>query len=392
MYRILWIDDEHETFKSLKGQAKNCNINLVGFKSLVGGISELKKHAEYYDGILLDANFFETENDEAGTEDTKNVHRAKEKINQLNKQFEIFVLTAQAKAYDNETFIEAFPNIYNKANPEDIERLFSDIKTASDRQPETQLRHKFSQAFEACDDAYLGRAAEENLLSLLRVTDKNTENQLTTIRKIIEQLFQAFYKVGLLPEEFTKPKVSFNESSKFLSGKNGKNEFHIEKGYQHLEETHLPAHIANSIRNILSITQDGSHNATIDQYCKEVKNPYLFKSVLYQMMDVITWFKIYVDNNPKKSNWIKIATPGSNTSTEMSESLSGMVINVHPDNGYAFLQVTNSSAAWFIPKDLVSLFELKNGIQITAQGQEFEDKKGQKRKRLISVLEVYDKL
>jgi hypothetical protein len=83
LYNILWIDDEHESLAGTKGRAKRNGINLIPFKSLNNGISELEKNYPFYDGVLLDAKFFENEDDVKGSEDTYNVHRAKERLLQL---------------------------------------------------------------------------------------------------------------------------------------------------------------------------------------------------------------------------------------------------------------------------------------------------------------------
>ena len=113
-YNILWIDDEHETLSGTKGRAKRNGINLIPFKSLNGGMSELERNYPFYDGVLLDAMIFEYEDDVKGSEDTYNVHRAKEQLLQLKKKFEIFVLTGQAEAYEDKTFKKAFTKVYKK--------------------------------------------------------------------------------------------------------------------------------------------------------------------------------------------------------------------------------------------------------------------------------------
>ena len=62
-YKILWIDDEHEKLSSTKGRAKRNGIQLIPFKSLNSGMEELEKNYPTYDGVLLDAKFFENEKD-----------------------------------------------------------------------------------------------------------------------------------------------------------------------------------------------------------------------------------------------------------------------------------------------------------------------------------------
>ena len=34
-----------------------------------------------------------------------------------------------------------------------------------------------------------------------------------------------------------------------------------------------------------------------------LKTPYLFKSLLFQLLDVLVWFKQYVDQKPITKNW-----------------------------------------------------------------------------------------
>ena len=62
-YNILWIDDDHESLTSTKGRAKSNGLNLIGFKSLNSGMSELERNLHFYDGILLDAKFYENDDD-----------------------------------------------------------------------------------------------------------------------------------------------------------------------------------------------------------------------------------------------------------------------------------------------------------------------------------------
>src|SRR5690606_16877273 len=157
----------------------------------------------------------------------------------------------------------------------------------------------------------------------------NIDNHFNAIRKIVEDLFTAFSKYRLLPLEFVTPGVALNESSKFLAGKAADGTPFIEKGYQHSEETHLPLLIASSLRSILSITQAGSHRSNIDLHVKTIKTPFLFRSVLFQLLDVLTWFKHYVDSNPKTENWIRIANVTESIPESAEDSVMGKVINVN---------------------------------------------------------------
>lgn len=387
-YNILWIDDEHETLTGTKGRAKRNGINLIPFKSLNSGIDELERNYPFYDGVLLDAKFFENEDDVKGTEDTYNVHRAKERLLQIKKKFEIFVLTGQAEAYEDKTFKKAFTKVYRKGSDEEIDRLFLDIKVAAAMQEDTQIRHNYKRVFDVCTEKYIGELAGQDILNLLKVYDEtNLDNHFNAIRKVVEDLFIAFNKFNLLPAEFVNPGVALNESSKFLSGNGSDGSLFSEKGYQHLEETHLPKQIAFYLRSILSVTQAGSHRSDIDLHVKTIKTPYLLKSVFFQLLDVLTWFKMYVDSNPKTENWVKVET-----ATEVAESatklIHGKVININPQKGFAFFKPDDIGDNVFIPPHLVTNHSLTEGMPVQVEVEEYTDNRTNELKNRVTIIKM----
>ena len=373
-YNILWIDDEHDSLGGTKGRAKRNGINLIPFKSLDGGMSELERNYPFYDGVLLDAKFFENEDDKSGSEDTYSSFRAKERILQLPKKFEIFVLTGQAEAYEDKTFRKAFTRVYEKGKDDEVNRLFRDITDAAKNQEDTQIRHAYKRVFDVCTERYIGEFAGQDLLKLLKVNeDPDIDFGFNIIRKIVEDLFIAFHKYNLLPIVFVSPTVSLNESSRFLAGKSLDGTFFTEKGFQHLEETHLPHQIANYLRSIISVTQAGSHRSVIGKHVKFVKTPYLFKSILFQLLDVLVWFKLYVNEKPKSENWQKIETEGPIEIHETTELISGKIINLNLDKGFAFFQPDSGEINTFIPPHLVESNTLKSGMAVLVEIEEYVD-------------------
>src|SRR5690606_27395777 len=165
-----------------------------------------------------------------------------------------------------------------------------------------------------------------------------------------------------------------NESSKFLAGKGSDGSLFSEKGYQHLGETHLPKQIASYLRSILCVTQPGSHRSEVDLYVKKMKTGFLFKSTLYQLFDVLIWFKMYVDSKPKTENWIKIAT--ENKSTEVSkEFIMGKVININSLKGFAFFKPNTPGDNVIIPPYLVTNHSLIAEMPIRAEIEIYTDKR-----------------
>ena len=381
-YKVLWIDDEHEGMSGFKGDAKFNNIQLVPYRSLNGGISELKKNYSIYDGVLLDAKFVQYEDDIKGSEDTENAHRAKDEIMQLSKKFEIFLLTGQAEAYEGKEFNKAFKKVYRKGIDEDIEKLFVDIKLAADKHIDTQIRHEYSRVFEVCNERYIGVTAANDLLKLLKFKD-NGSSKLNLIRKIIEDLFRAFLKYELLPKVFIYPSPALTEISKFLARKETIYAF---QDYRIKEESILPTVISNYLKSILLATHDGSHRGKVDAHINELKTPYLFKSLLFQLLDVLVWFKEHVDQNPVTNNWEVLSDDNQPTNEE--DWIFGKVINYDSLKGYAFLSPANGDKSQFIPPHLVAKYGLSNEQKIKGTVEEYTDTRSGEEKTRVNKIEI----
>jgi len=385
-YTVLWIDDEHESLSGTKGRAKRNGINLIPFKSMEAGLNELERNALLYDGILLDAKFFEHENDERGTEDTQFIFETKDRLMRLKKQFDLFVLTGQAEAYDDKTFNKVFKNIYRKGNDEDINKLFIDIKTYADQLEDTQVRHKYKRVFEACTEKYIGNEAGQKLLLILKdIETENVRVNFNSCRVLIEHLFLAFQKNELLPIEFVHPTVRLNESSKFLSGYVKDDEI---LGYKHHEKSHLPKIIASLIRNILEITQPGSHVGIVDDHQEITRTDFLIKSVVFQICEVYVWFKNYLDTQPTTKNWERVELRQMVRTDNSGKLVFGTVINLSTLKGFAFLKPDDMGDNIYIPREIVNKFNLLDGKKVKGEIQEYIDNNsGELKKKIVNIIQ-----
>jgi cold shock CspA family protein len=367
-YNILWFDDEHENLKGFKMQAVQNDIKLIPFKSAEEGLDELKRNYPSYDGVLMDARFFLNKEDSAGSEDLSALMKTKEELISLRdkKKFEVFVLTGQAELFEDKTFKTFFPKYYRKGVAEDVERLLLEIKEAAKNQGDTKIRHKYQRVFDVCNEKYIGELAGTELLGLLRSQDDyDLKKYLNPIRKIVEDVFLGLNKFDLLPKEFVTPNISINETSKFLTGNK-------EKGFTLNEVAKLPKMISQNLRNILWFTQAGSHRSFIDGEVNELGTTYLLNSITYQLLDVIVWFKVYVDSVPKTQNWVSDST--STNVVSSNENSFGEVINKNDLKGFAFLKMDNGRENVFIPPHLVDSCNLVNGDQISIEIDEYLDK------------------
>lgn len=181
--------------------------------------------------------------------------------------------------------------------------------------------------------------------------------------------------------------MAINQTSKFLCGQDQDERTSTKhKKYKLNEDAVVPKQIAYYLRSILSVTQDGSHRSNIDAHVSTLKTPYLFKSVLFQLLDLLIWFKQYVDNNPKTKNWEVLE--GDYDSSENENWIEGEVINYNSIKGFAFLSDSNGSVNQFIPPHLVTSFSLTNGCKIKGEIEEYTDNRDGNSKTRIKNIEL----
>lgn len=383
-YQVLWIDDDAEKQDGFLDSAYLNGLDLNYYKISKEGMEELVSKIEHYDAVILDAMVYnESEDEKAGL---TGLFNSIKKINSLSnrKKIPYFIFSGYIDQDEHASAREMLADETIFIKSKDNDKLFKAVKEEANKQLDTQLRHKHQQVFNVCTETYIGENAGKDLLGLLlSIDNSNTENQFNTLRKIVEDIFIACNKFQLLPNEFITPSVAINESSKFLSGKNFKGELFSEKGYQHLQETHIPEQVSTMLWNIISVTQDGSHRSKIDAHAKYLNTSYLFQSILYQLLDVIIWFKIHIDNNPKKENWIKIDNTKEETKSNIKK---GRVINLNTYKGFAFLKLDDGKDNVFIPPHLVTNHNLKESDIITSEIEEYTDNRTQELKTRVKKL------
>ena len=310
VYNILWVDDEHEDMPAFKRLALDFDLKLVPYKSLDAGMAELERNLVLYDSVLLDAKFFEKEDDVPDTEDTDYVHRAKERILQLPKKFDIHILTGQAEAFDSSDFKKAFKKVFKKGISEDVDALFNSLRGAAEGQLDFQIRNEYKRVFEIGNEKYLGSKIYEpitNLLKQIKSTNdfEPTKDNLLPLRKIIENSFDKLFELGIIPEEIYK--AGLNPTVKLLCNNKSNSGYTVVKDFMH------PS-MAYFFDNLVFITQDSQHDKkglklNVDEYISNIKSPYLFKSLVFQLLDYLIWLKEFIDENSNpevnKNLWTK---------------------------------------------------------------------------------------
>ena len=126
-------------------------------------------------------------------------------------------------------------------------------------------------------------------------------------------MFRTANKFGLNHDKcIVGGKVNLTESSLFMSGEATKY-CEVKCNKQHFTKL-----ISDGVKSILFITGAASHTADPDfinnlnfaEYRKSINTPYLLYSLTFQLMDILIWFKSYVDQNQDVSlnrlQWISL--------------------------------------------------------------------------------------
>ena len=93
----------------------------------------------------------------------------------------------------------------------------------------------------------------------------------------------------------------------------------------------------------------------------------MFKSVLFQLVDVLVWFKQYVDGKPKTKNWQLIEADNDVSQNETwieGEWISGRIKRI-AENGWGTLLPNSSIKRISIPPKMVEDNNLKEGDTIS---------------------------
>lgn len=291
MIKVLWVDDEFEKLKAFKGRARTEGLDLVPFKSLNAGLEELEAKYTIYDAVLFDAKFFENETDVAGSESLSNLSFAKERLLKLPKVFELFVLTGQAKLFNDETFSAFIPKYYRKGVVEDNNKLFIDIKAFALGQIDTQIRSEYPEAFKPFQNGIINETDSALLLEIIKC-DKNKDyrkKNINTQRDLLEVIFKSLNNpIPCIPDDF------------FDSSKNNKP--NLEWCTRFLEDRETNGHklnirleqdITTSLRKLKTSTSKFSHHNDEDI----LKTPYL--SNMHLLLEVLEWLPIFVDKHYK---------------------------------------------------------------------------------------------
>jgi hypothetical protein len=295
---VLWIDDRYKDSQLLIEDAKiQFKTNIIPYEFTSAGIEEFIKNPDKYDAIILDAKGKDSVNE---VDTTQPLYMAIKKLDRISMEHPIpfVVYTGQPDLMSSKDFETTMANVPVFKKPAEFEKMMNYLIEEIDKNPERRIKNKYRRVFELCSNEYIGDSAEKDLIFVLHKIEtdfifKNSEEFLNPLRKVIEDLLKAFNKFGFLPDCFVERSVAMNEASRFLSGEWVKDCLQTSAPFPDL--------ILNMMKQVVQVCQAGSHRTEVDEFIRKNDTPFLLKAILFQLLDILIWFKKFVDQNNDKN-------------------------------------------------------------------------------------------
>lgn len=343
--KVLLIDDECNTAigREIIGYAEQEGIDIDACESHEEGMQILDSKRQFYHAVILDAKVKKMKDDTVlGLE---GLAASRDRLIEINKSdyLPYFIFTAQPDYQKADWFRQSYGNYFIKG--QDNQKLLDAIKVSIEKKEEYIVQKKYREVFDVCNGKYIDNQSSDYLLTILlylEFLNKRLDDDLffNRLRKIVEFVFRAANKFGFLHDNcINNDEVNLTWSSLFLAGKEV--ELKPTKTKIRSNKVHFPNILEENVRHILNITNTTSHTEGDDKengklafkkYKQHINSPFLLCSLTYQVLDLLLWFKSYVDSNPdkevNKKCWETIYPSQESSQTTDSEWINGSVARI----------------------------------------------------------------
>ncbi len=315
---MLWVDEESDTLH-FGATARRFNITLHHVRSWEKARIILSSKFENYAAIVLDGNCVINTGE---SPDPDFLYQAVRELEAISAQHEDslpwYVLSSGTTPDFERTLMRVSKGQRTLMEPDwghlyfrkgsDLNELCLTIKHAAASRKENKVRTLYREVFRTMD-TYLTPDAKHTMLDILCALHYPEDNRqfdpvlyYTQLRRILEHLFRAANRLGLLPDEVMggRDKVNLSNSSLYLSGREvftGRNTLR----YGRPGDTVFPPVIAQIVKSILVVANKNSHTveldtkarSTIQDYYNATQSNNLLFGYALHLCDVITWFGHY---------------------------------------------------------------------------------------------------
>lgn len=304
IYRIIWADDEIDALLDENSKALTSKLHVEVIKcNNAATLEEKLENANHrIDAVIVDANFTArdfTPSDETNITGLTKAMRVRERY----KRIPFYLYTQRVNPSDivDEDTLAYFKDsdaIFFKSNG--LTPLLDRIKSDVDKinSVEFQIDNQFKNELSDCKkfDNHCKKFdcngnSYNTIRSLLIKNQENdlqdSEKHLNEFRTLLENMNTVAANFGIVPE-----KLSLNEFSKFLCR-------HKDSKFL-VNEDILPKALYEILFYVIRLVQDGSHDRPdlqygIRRYIHNTHDVLIIRSILFAVIEIITWFTRYVE-------------------------------------------------------------------------------------------------
>lgn len=323
VYSVIWADDECLTLKedmNIRKIFDEKNIEVLDWVSTSNDLKlSIDRFKDKVDAVIVDGNFAKEQVDYVETDDFSGLIHAITFIDLFNVRRDVpFFLYTSKKVKIQEIFkngeIDYFITTDRLIQKGEIvvlaEKIIKDVEHIQSEEYRVKKKNKELLAFAK----QISPNIEESLLSFLLneardITFKRTELMFNDLRNIMEKVVIMCRDYEIVPKEVK----SLNDFKYYWCGKydkitwdNDMEQYPIQINKRPI----MPKAMTSSLWNFIDMLQDGSHSTEslrlfIREYVTDTKRPYLFRTCLYQTLDILRW----IDDLITQIEDEQIATP-----------------------------------------------------------------------------------
>lgn len=312
VYNVIWADDECDTLKKDAAIRNLFDDKRIEVLKYVATSEALKDAIECYkdkiDAVIVDGNFSKGEVEYVESDDISGLIHTISFIELFNVKRDIpfFLYTARkillqeiCKNGEIDYFIKT-ERLIQKGNIDKLaDKIIKDVDHI--HSVEFMVKKKYQSLINIAKSVDKQCAEHLHQFLLDEARDKNFDQSVdlfNQLRGIMEQIMEGCKANDIVPKEI-RSLNNFKNFYTYISyyDKNSSQNVSYWKGYGGCKPVDdvMPKAIGYSIDKLIDTIQDGSHkmqnlNLGVSEYVQEAHSPFLFRSCLYQVMDVIRWY------------------------------------------------------------------------------------------------------
>ena len=291
MIEVLWIDDECKdssgkltaTALNIINMAFERDIKITPVLTYKEGIDMIDNNHLQWCAVILDIH------NQKATRGmpSDDYDEAREQIIRIQTKYGqqepyIFVLSGNENYKEYPTIRRpnyCQKNIYDKSG-QDYELLFSDIVKIQSLSKLYACQEEYRDVLTIAKN-FCGEETWRRLLKVLHeITIHNVKNNpalFNDMRKILEDMMLFLKKCEYSYFERNEDKISLNKLSVYIG-----------------KDSNIPEYIQRAFHTLDRVVQDGSHSERVDCDVANSRAPYLLRSCVYELCNILIWMRSLV--------------------------------------------------------------------------------------------------